>query len=86
MLLTSELVTNAVRHGQGVVTVEVDCDERAIAVAVGDDNGDQVSAPSEDPLAESGRGTTIVSAVATSWGIRAREDGVGKIVWFILLT
>ena len=35
-LLTSELVTNAVRHGEGVVTVAVECESTGIAVAVGD--------------------------------------------------
>ncbi|WP_240649526.1 ATP-binding protein [Streptomyces sp. Z26] len=35
-------------------------------------------------LATGGRGLALVAAVSASWGVHAREDGGGKLVWFTL--
>jgi anti-sigma regulatory factor (Ser/Thr protein kinase) len=83
-LLVSELVTNCVLHAHSMITLAVDCDDRQIAVAVGDDGEsmpkvrDNVS--DDDPH---GRGLQLVDALAGDWGIQLRGDG-GKIVWFRL--
>lgn len=97
VLLTSELVTNAVVHGSGIVTVAIERDDDAIAVAVGD-YGDAepitvlYSATSDPPApggapdseAEGGRGLHLVRALASGWGVRRNRDGAGKVVWFRL--
>ena len=93
-LLTSELVTNAVVHGSGIITVAIERDEDVIAVAVGDFGEDQplaevqealrVAEPTPDADAEGGRGLHLVRALASAWGVRRNRDGVGKVVWFRL--
>ncbi|AXK37084.1 ATP-binding protein [Streptomyces armeniacus] len=35
-------------------------------------------------LATDGRGLALVAAVSESWGVHARQDGSGKVVWFTL--
>jgi anti-sigma regulatory factor (Ser/Thr protein kinase) len=82
VLLTDELVSNAVIHGGGryVLTAQMlpDC----IRVEVADASSDppQVMAPSADQ--ERGRGMAIVDALASTWGTNG--DGAGKVVWFRL--
>lgn len=82
VLGTSEVVTNCVRHGSGVVRL------RAYRLVPGgmrveiDDDGPGVPivrAPSA--VAEHGRGMAIVQAVSSRWGWLRRPDG-GKTVWF----
>ena len=80
-LLTSELVTNAIRHGSGIVTVAIECDDHSVAVAVGDSAPELPAAPPVDVSAESGRGLRLVQAIAASWGVRDNTDD-GKVVWF----
>ncbi|MFF0158841.1 ATP-binding protein [Streptomyces sp. NPDC005263] len=36
------------------------------------------------PGDESGRGLTLVAALADAWGTELREGGIGKTVWFEL--
>jgi anti-sigma regulatory factor (Ser/Thr protein kinase) len=85
MLLTSELVTNAVMHGTGIVTVAVQCDDEGVAVAVGDQARDRPHPRPLDADATSGRGLQIVSRMCASWGVRDGGNGdVAKFVWFSL--
>ena len=78
-LVVSELVTNAVIHGSGDVTLELTMDEGAVRVEVHDDSPGTVGAIERPPQAESGRGLLLVSRVATRWG--TRSEGAGKVVW-----
>lgn len=86
-LLTSELVTNAVRHGGGDVTLEVRADERLVRVEVGDD-GPQLPSPGPAPMPSGavggGRGLALLSALADAWGTARRPASPGKVVWFEL--
>ena len=82
MLLTSELVTNAVLHGSGMVTVAIECDEQAIAVAVGDESCQELTPRQEPEPAEGGRGLFLLDQLATAWGVRRNQRGGGKVVWF----
>lgn len=82
LLLTSELVTNAVLHGRSEVCVEVTSAERLVRIAVLDENSRHPTVVSEDPDALDGRGLALVAAVAVRWGVEDRP--MGKSVWFEL--
>ena len=83
LLLTSELVTNAVLHAAGTINVDVDLDLTAVRVEVADGSADQPTPRDATPEETSGRGLHLVEAMARSWGVeQQREDG--KVVWFEL--
>lgn len=86
-VLTSELVTNALKHGEGVITLSVGRDERSLTVRVGD-RGSQVPAVREHDLtAMNGRGLQLVDALAVGWGTEHVGGPTGgKVVWFTLRT
>lgn len=79
----SELVTNAVRHAgtDVVMTMRLD-DKLVIEVQDSDPELRHPAVPTKDPLATSGRGLQIVSAVSADWGVRSVPTG--KVVWFAL--
>ncbi|MBB1244627.1 ATP-binding protein [Streptomyces durbertensis] len=89
MLCTSELVTNAHRHGRSVlITVEVALLPDAVTVQVRDDNPQGlpsvVTAVRDcDPWEEGGRGLHLVDCLADSWD-HARTGPGTKVVWFTL--
>lgn len=69
-LICSELVTNAVLHGEGSIALEVDLDENRLMIEVIDEGRGFEHEVREVPFEEvSGRGLTIVDAVANRWGI-----------------
>ncbi len=79
VLLTSELVTNAVVHARTEVAVGVAITSKDVLVGVRDlDLG-----RSELPGAErdGGRGLGLVEELATAWGLRQHPGG-GKTYWF----
>lgn len=82
VLLTSEVVTNALVHGQGEVRLAVGADEVVVRVEVGDDEPAGPAPRSAGTEAEHGRGMAIVSHLASDWGVR--EAAPGKTVWFEL--
>ena len=82
LLLASELVTNAVRHGGGQVTVRLWAGPETIRVEVTDANPHRPLAADRGPDAEEGRGLLIVRALASRWGSAPLRDGSGKTVWF----
>ena len=83
-LLASELVTNAVMHGTGFVTLAIDRCEQTLEVSVGDDSPGIPQVQPERPLSLGGRGLRMVAALAGEWGVKPRGDGPGKMVWFRL--
>lgn len=82
VLLTSEIVTNALLHGEGNVLLGVAADDTVVRVEVGDDNSRRPVLSDRDDDAEGGRGIVIVAALASAWGVSDRE--IGKTVWFEL--
>lgn len=79
-LLVSEVVTNAVVHGRSQVVVTVQLRPAAVRIDVLD-NGTGLPVPRVARAdATSGRGMALVEALASSWGIDARDGG--KSVWF----
>lgn len=74
LLIVSELVTNAIRHGRpltsdGTVHVDWTVGDRGVAINV-TDGGDGLPLPgSPSTQGEGGRGLGIVDALATRWGV-----------------
>jgi anti-sigma regulatory factor (Ser/Thr protein kinase) len=80
-LLTSEVVTNAVRHAAGTIGLGVAMvDAHTVRVDVSDGSPHSSVAPKSDPDEEGGRGLRIVDTLARRWGTDRYEDG--KAVWF----
>lgn len=79
VLITSELVTNALRHARAPFELRLRRVEGEFVVEVSDGASlrpQRRVAAGDD---ESGRGLTIVEAIADRWGTRSTADG--KIVW-----
>ena len=84
LVLTSELVTNAVVHARTPidVKVEVDADQMRVEVADGDP---RMPAPlGHNPDAVGGRGLFLVEQLSAAWGSDPCRGG--KVVWFTLAT
>ena len=85
LLVVSEAVTNAVRHGSGRIQLCVNADERLVRIEVTDEGGPlplrRSSSPSGDALGDGGRGLHLLDALTTDWGSAPRADGPGKTVW-----
>jgi anti-sigma regulatory factor (Ser/Thr protein kinase) len=86
-LLTTELMSNAVEHGSGVVDMEIAVHNGLLHVGVHDSSvelpqeGDGTSA---NP--EGGRGIWLVQSIARDWGSDTSGKEPGKTVWFELTT
>ena len=78
-LMVSELVTNAVQHGIGAITLRIEAEPGAVRVEVADE-GIVAVAPSPAPGADGGWGLRIVDQLADDWGIL---EGSTR-VWFRL--
>jgi anti-sigma regulatory factor (Ser/Thr protein kinase) len=84
VLLTSELVTNAIQHQAGAtITLAISCVCDQLRVAVHDTSRRvpvQVDAPAD---AEAGRGLMLVASLSANWGFN--RTGAGKVVFFTLM-
>ncbi|WP_018656943.1 ATP-binding protein [Actinomadura flavalba] len=80
-LVTSELVTNALRYAADA-TVVLTHEPGRVLLEVVDDNPEPPHAEAAGPVDEHGRGLLIVAALAADWGWR--PDGTGKSVWALL--
>jgi len=83
-LLTSELVTNAIQHGVGAISIEVARSPKTLRVSVDDESHDRPRRTSASVDELRGRGLMLVEALSSRWGVVARENG--KRVWFELRT
>lgn len=85
LLLTNELVTNAVRHAAGAVEVVVVDQPDLVRVEVHDGTATPPTLQQPDWAAESGRGLWLVEQMALRWGVTpAPSHRSGKAVWFQL--
>jgi anti-sigma regulatory factor (Ser/Thr protein kinase) len=84
VLLTSELVTNAVLHdGAGTIVLTMSCRDGRFRVDVHDASPHPpVAARSAEPDAETGRGLMLVDSIADEWGYY--PTAAGKGVFFTL--
>ena len=82
-LLTSELVTNAIRHETGrTVTLAIDCSLNRLRVDVHDTSRSAPTLVDAPVDAETGRGLTLVANLADEWG--SYPTLWGKAVYFTL--
>lgn len=98
MLLTSEVLTNAVDHGQAPFTTTVEVDMQRLRVGVRDSSTAQPELRDPTVTDFGGRGVQFLERLAARWGVdrhgeqpatrdRARQRGsrrTGKTVWFEL--
>ena len=83
ILLTSELVTNAIRHQpDGVVTLAVSCSCDELRVDVHDTSCSLPVLVDTPADAETGRGLMLVATLAAEWGFY--RGPAGKAVYFAL--
>ena len=83
-LLTSELVTNAVKYGGSRATLDATAPGGRLRVAIRDENPAlPVVGVHPTVTDEGGRGLQLVAALASEWGVERTTDG-GKAVWFEL--
>ncbi len=85
-LLTSETVTNALRHGGGRACVRVAASSTGVLVEVEDRRAGRLPRTAAglrpDVRSVGGRGLFILSELSTDWG--SYDRGGGKVVWFHL--
>ncbi|MEV0881550.1 ATP-binding protein [Micromonospora echinofusca] len=85
VLLTSELIANAVRHGPPPLCLQVDVDQGRVRVAVSDSNPVLPVLTRPDYEAVGGRGLWLIDTMAEAWGCAPQPPG--KVVWCeVLLT
>ena len=86
LILTSELVTNAIRHGRPAVTLAIHLEPSALTVVVTDTGPERPrwypvvptrTAPPDEASSSS-------THLATRWGITPQPANPGKAVWFAL--
>lgn len=80
VLLTSELVTNAIVHGRTSSELQVSSPLGLLRVLVHDDNPTAPERVRPGPDRRGGRGLILVEALASAWGFA--PDAPGKSVWF----
>lgn len=85
LLIVSELVTNAIRHGQplgsdGTVHVGWTVGDRGVAIEVTDGGEGLPKASASGTEHESGRGLALVDALSTRWGV-AHDATPATTVW-----
>ena len=83
ILLTSELVTNAIRHeAGGVITLAISCSFGQLRVAVHDTSRYLPVLADAPADAETGRGLMLVASLSAGWGVC--RTPAGKAVYFTL--
>jgi anti-sigma regulatory factor (Ser/Thr protein kinase) len=80
-LLTTEVVSNAVRHASGRVGLELALlDGEALRVQARDGSPDTPVIRRSSPDGIGGHGLTIIESLARRWGVERHEGS--KVVWF----
>lgn len=83
LLCVSELTTNALAHGTAPghgFLVKLDADDEVVRLEVHDSHRKRPKARQASDTDLSGRGLTLVNALADGWGVMDRTP-FGKIVW-----
>jgi anti-sigma regulatory factor (Ser/Thr protein kinase) len=85
VLLTSEVVSNALLHARSPMILSINVERDAIRVAVHDASPATPHLRDYSPTAATGRGLHLVEALASQWGLDPADNGAGKWVWFELV-
>jgi anti-sigma regulatory factor (Ser/Thr protein kinase) len=80
----SELVTNAVVHGRGPISVRTVLEPASLRVEVQDTASELPHRVSTDDERDRGRGLAIVDAFSQQWGCTVVRGASGKSVWFTI--
>jgi anti-sigma regulatory factor (Ser/Thr protein kinase) len=80
VLLTSELVSNAVLHAHSPLQVTVTLPDATLRVAVTDQSDRWPVVRQINESGEGGRGMVLVEQLSDAWGVVPM--GTGKTVWF----
>jgi anti-sigma regulatory factor (Ser/Thr protein kinase) len=80
-LMTSELVSNCVRHAQTDFEVRI-CAREEVRIEVRDSGEGSPRVLSPTPREPTGRGLRIVDAMSQRWGVNSEPSG--KVVWFTI--
>jgi serine phosphatase RsbU (regulator of sigma subunit)/anti-sigma regulatory factor (Ser/Thr protein kinase)/uncharacterized protein YigA (DUF484 family) len=83
-LVVTELVTNALLHGQAPMVLRLVEDDGLVRIEVRDASRVLPVVPRENLEAMTGRGLGLVAALSESWGVEPISDG--KVVWASLRT
>lgn len=81
-LLSSELVTNAIRYAPGPIQLTLWAAEGVVRCEVADSNHSLPWIHDADEGDEEGRGLRLVETMACCWG--SSHTATGKVVWFEL--
>jgi anti-sigma regulatory factor (Ser/Thr protein kinase) len=82
VLLTSEVVTNALLHARSPMILAVVVGPRTVRVSVHDGSPVSPHLRNYSAMAATGRGLHLVQALASRWGLETGENGTGKWIWF----
>lgn len=83
-LVVSELVTNAIRHGAGPITMALAGSDEGIRVRVQDHGEGRPTPRVASVRAPGGRGLRLVDRLSSAWGVEPLQEGVGKTVWAVV--
>ncbi|MCU1354254.1 MAG: response regulator receiver [Acidimicrobiales bacterium] len=83
LLLTSELVTNAVLHARSSVELRIERTSEVLRFEVADVGPGAPTMRQPELEDQSGRGLQLVDAMSRCWGVTAARHG--KSVWFELI-
>src|SRR5437764_14018756 len=75
VLLTTELVTNAIVHARTDFALRVTTSEERLRVEVSDSSQDPPRLVPIHGLEDHGRGLHLVDALSATWGVDSREHG-----------
>lgn len=84
LLLTSEVVTNALLHGGTTLTLTVGRAGAGVRVSVEDGSTVPPARRRRSTTASTGRGVQLLGDVADDWGWE--HTASGKVVWFTVLS
>ncbi|MFD9706237.1 ATP-binding protein [Lentzea sp. NPDC059081] len=78
-LVVTELVSNGIDHGEGLITLTVRRAAGGMLLEVHDESPKQPVLRPVDPGSARGRGMQLVQALSVGWGTKPDDDG--KVVW-----